>query len=158
MYFKADQSSLVALQAGGYTHPWTSPYVLVQLLIGLLLIVAFVLWEWKFAKYPMIPRELYQGQTVIAKAFLVAFIGGAEFYSLINFFPMSFSTVFDPDPIQVGLKGIGYGLSTIIGAALANSLLSTKIPAKYILLVGAVLMSKSGFVHNFLSHNRLTCT
>lgn len=42
------------MQAGGYSHPWTSAYVLVTLIVGLLLIVAFCVWEWKFAKYPMI--------------------------------------------------------------------------------------------------------
>jgi hypothetical protein len=32
--------SLVALQAGGYSHPWTNAYVLSQLTIGILLIIA----------------------------------------------------------------------------------------------------------------------
>ncbi|OQU94613.1 hypothetical protein CLAIMM_00947 [Cladophialophora immunda] len=31
---------LVALQSGGYTHPWESGYVLAQLLIGILLVIA----------------------------------------------------------------------------------------------------------------------
>ena len=51
----ADQNSLVALQAGGYSHPWVSAYVLATLIVGLLLIVTFVVWEWKFAPYPMVP-------------------------------------------------------------------------------------------------------
>lgn len=50
---------LVALQAGGYSHPWTSAYVLATLIIGVLLIAAFVMWEWKYAKMPMVPREMF---------------------------------------------------------------------------------------------------
>lgn len=50
---------LVALQAGGYSHPWTSAYVLATLIIGVLLIVVFVVWEWRFAKMPMVPREMF---------------------------------------------------------------------------------------------------
>ena len=76
-------------------------------------------------------------------AFLVAFIAGFDFYSLINFFPVSFSTVWSPDPVQVGLKGLGYGISTTVGAVFWNAMLSTKLEAKYILLISSVLMSKS---------------
>jgi hypothetical protein len=36
-------NSLVALQSGGFTYPWRSAYVLCPLIIGILLIVAFVL-------------------------------------------------------------------------------------------------------------------
>jgi MFS family permease len=133
---------LVALQAGGYTHPWTSAYVLAQLIIGLLLIAAWVVWEAKFAKFPMVPKEMFQGQRIVALAFFIAFVAGMNFYSVINFFPLSFGAVYDPDPVQVGLKGLGYGISTTVGAVFFNALLSTKIPAKAILLVAAILMSK----------------
>ena len=138
-----DQHSLVALQSGGYTHPWKSGYVLSQLIIGILLIVAWVIWEGKFAPHPMIPRELYQGQRVVALAFLVACIAGFDFYSLINFFPLAFSTLWSTDPVQVGLKGLGYGVSTTVGAVFWNAMLSTKLEAKYILLIASVIMSKS---------------
>ena len=49
---------LVALQAGGYTHRWTSAYVLSTLLIGLALISTWVVYEAKFAKYPMLPKDM----------------------------------------------------------------------------------------------------
>lgn len=135
-------SSLVALQAGGYSHPWTSAYVLAQLIIGIGLVLAWIIWEWKFAKYPMVPRELFSGQRIVGLAFFIAFVAGMNFYSLINFFPLSFGTVYDPDPIQVGLKGLGYGISTTVGAVFFNALLSTKIEARYVLGVAATMMSK----------------
>lgn len=50
---------LVAMQAGGYSHPWDSAYVLATMIIGLILIVVFVVWEWKYAKMPMVPREMF---------------------------------------------------------------------------------------------------
>jgi hypothetical protein len=45
---------LVALQSGGYSHPWTSAYVLCTLLIGFFTLVAWIIWEWKFVKHPMV--------------------------------------------------------------------------------------------------------
>ena len=67
---------LVALQSGGYTHPWDSAYVLCTLLIGLALIFAWIIWEWKFCRYPMIPKELFMGQQVVSLSFAVAFVAG----------------------------------------------------------------------------------
>lgn len=67
---------LVAMQAGGFTHPWTSAYVLVQLLIGLALIIAFIIYELKFAKYPMVPHEMFKGQTIVGTAYGIAFVAG----------------------------------------------------------------------------------
>lgn len=78
------ESSLVAIQSGGYTHPWKSAYVLATLVIGILLIIAFVLWEMKGAKSPMVPKELFQGQKIIGVTFLLSFVAGMNFYSLIN--------------------------------------------------------------------------
>ena len=133
---------LVALQAGGYSHPWNSAYVMAQLIIGLLLVGAWVIWEYKFAKFPMIPKEIFAGQRVVALVFFVAFVAGINFYSLLNFYPLSFATVYNPDPIQIGLKGLGYGISVTAGAVFFNALLSTNIEAKWILLVSATIMSE----------------
>lgn len=76
--------SLVALQSGGYTHSWSSGYVLGTLIVGIVLIIVFILWEWKGAKLPIVPRELFQGQRTIGVTFLLLFVAGMNFYSLIN--------------------------------------------------------------------------
>jgi len=48
---------LVALQAGGYTHPWKSAYVLCTLLIGIALVFAWIVWEY-YAVHPMVSSTL----------------------------------------------------------------------------------------------------
>lgn len=58
---------LVALQAGGYTHPWVSAYILCTLLFGIALLITWVIWEWKFARHPMVPKELFAGQRVVVR-------------------------------------------------------------------------------------------
>jgi hypothetical protein len=47
-----------------------------------------------------------------------------NFFVPLNFFPLLFSQVFPPDPVQVGLKGLAPGLSTTFGAVLVNAALS----------------------------------
>jgi hypothetical protein len=114
------------------------------MLIGLALIVLFVGWEWKGAKVPMIPRELFAGQRIVGIAFLIAFVAGMYYYSLINFFPIVYESVYNPDPVQVGLKGLGPGFSVTIGAVGVNALLSLwKGHNRELLLVSAIMMSRS---------------
>ncbi|OQV06095.1 hypothetical protein CLAIMM_10723 isoform 2 [Cladophialophora immunda] len=133
---------LIALQAGGSSHPWTSAYVLANLFIGFSLIVAFFIWEWKFARYPMIPKELFQGQNIVASCFVVSFVSGMNFSALLNFFPLEFTTVFVPDPIQIGVKDIPPALLLIGGSVATNALLSyLRGHGRELMLVGCLIMT-----------------
>lgn len=137
--------SLVALQAGGYSHPWSSAYVLCCLLIGLTLIGVWILWEAKFARHPMVPKELFMGQRVVALAFVVAFVAGMNFFSLLNFWPLTISTVWNPVPVKIGLRAIPAGFATAIGAIFWNALLSTwKGGARWILVIAAGILTAFG--------------
>lgn len=65
-----------------------------------------------------------------------------NFYAMLNFFPLEFSTVFKPDPVRVGLRGLAPGIGTTIGAVLANAALSwLKGHNREILLAGCIIMS-----------------
>lgn len=105
--------------------------------------VAFVVWELKFAKFPMVPGRVFRGQKIIGMAFCTAFVAGMNFYSLLNFFPITFSDVYSPDPVQVGLKALGYGFSVTLGASCGNAALSLwKGHNREILIVSCMIMSK----------------
>jgi hypothetical protein len=133
--------------------------VLSTLLIGVLLIGAFVLWELKGAKYPMVPREIFAGQRIVGLAFLIAFISGVDFYSVLNFFPLTFTNVYKPTPTAIGWKGLGAGLSVPFGASIVNALLSVlKGNNRELLLVSCVIMSKCSHPVNLPPSDRLTKT
>jgi hypothetical protein len=136
---------LVALQAGGYTHSWKSAYVLCTLLIGFATIAAWIGWEWKGTKHPMVPMELFQGQRVVSLAFAVAFVAGMNFFSVLNFWPLMISSVWNPNPVQVGLRGFAPGLSVTVGAIVFNSMLSTwKGGSKWVLFIASTILTCFG--------------
>jgi hypothetical protein len=133
---------LVALQSGGFTYPWASAYVLCPLIIGILLIIAFVVWEWKGAKNPMVPKEIFAGQSIVALAFGIAFVSGMNLYSILNFLPLLYTDVFDPTPYAIGTKSLGVAFGTCLGAVLINALLSTwKDYNRELLLFCCIIMS-----------------
>lgn len=154
-------ASLVGITAGGYTYRWSSAYVLCTLLTGLLLIISFVLWEWKGAKVPIVPKALFADQSIVGMAFVVAFVAGMYYFSLINFFPVVYESVYDPDPIQVGLKGLAPGLSVTFGAVIVNSALSLwKGHNRELLLGSAIIMSNyypSSVLISTLTSHFLSC-
>ena len=84
--------SLVSLQSGGYTHPWASGYVLGTMLVGLALIAGWVVYEWKFARHPMVPGELFKGQRIVGLAYVIAFAAGMNFFSVRHLFQPCFPT------------------------------------------------------------------
>jgi hypothetical protein len=62
-----------------------------MLIIGAALIAGFVVWEWKGAKFPMVPKELFAGQRVVAIALVVAFVSGMNFCEFQTKTPFSTS-------------------------------------------------------------------
>lgn len=136
--------SLVAIQAGGYDAPWASARVIAPLIIGILLVVVFVFWEWKGASQPLVPKEIFRGQRAVAMSFTAAFVGGMNFYSLLNFFPMTYQTVYTPTPLKVGIYGLSWGFSVSAGAAFFNFMLSIfQSHNREVLVLCAIIMSKS---------------
>lgn len=67
---------LVALQAGGYQYAWTNGRVLGPLIVGLAMILAFPFWELHGARFPMVPREIFEGQRIVALSLVLSLVAG----------------------------------------------------------------------------------
>jgi MFS family permease len=57
---------LLGLNLGGVVFPWSSPAVLGPISIGVLLTGAFVAWESRFAKNPLIPGRVVENRSNMA--------------------------------------------------------------------------------------------
>ncbi|MCJ1383503.1 hypothetical protein MMC17_006617 [Xylographa soralifera] len=131
-----------AMQWGGYQYPWSSAHVLAPLFIGFFFLVAFVVWEIKFAKFPMFPSRLKQAPRTLALTLVITFISGANFFSLIMFWPTQAFNVYGQDPIGVGIRGIPPGFSILAGACIVLWLLSVfRGHNKELMIVSSVLMT-----------------
>ena len=135
---------LVGLQAGGYQVPWTSGRALGPLIVGgLMTFVAFPLWEvYGLHPYPMVPPKIFKGQRVVALAYVVVFVAGMDFYSILGFFPIVLQYVYNTDAITVGVRGLCYPWAILGGACIVSFLMSyTKGHVRSMFTIVACIMT-----------------
>ncbi|PBP23651.1 hypothetical protein BUE80_DR005355 [Diplocarpon rosae] len=109
---------IAGLLWGGYQYPWTSVHVLVPLLLGAGFLVGFGVWEVYGAPYPMFPSRLRKAPRILALTLVITFISGANFFSVLLFWPTQAFNVYGHDPIGVGLRGMPIGFSILAGACI----------------------------------------
>ena len=132
---------LLAIQQGGYMYPWGSAHVISCLVIGIVLIIAFVIWE-NYAPYPMIPGHVFKNKRVSVLTLFITAISGANFYSLLNFWALQLKNVFDPSPALIGAYATPFGFSVALGVITVTALLSRlKGANRELLLASSILMT-----------------
>lgn len=133
---------MMGMQWGGYQYPWSSAHVLAPLILGIALLVAFIVWEAYGAKHPMFPKRLRQEPRILGLTLVITFISGANFFSILMFWPTQAFNVYGHDPIGVGIRGIPVGFSILAGACIVLWLLSVlRGHNKELLIVSSVLMT-----------------
>ncbi|KAF2268169.1 MFS general substrate transporter [Lojkania enalia] len=133
---------MMGMQWGGYQYEWSSAHVLAPLIIGVVLLAAFVFWELHGTANPMFPRRILQVPNIMLLTLIITFISGANFFSILMFWPTQAFNVYGHDPIGVGVRGIPVGFSILAGACLALWALSLfRGNNKAILVVASVLMT-----------------
>ncbi|KAF7861421.1 hypothetical protein EAF04_007986 [Stromatinia cepivora] len=133
---------MAGMQWGGYQYEWTSAHVLAPLLLGAALLAAFCCWEVYGAKYPMFPSRLNKAPRILALTLVITFISGANFFSIIMFWPTQAFNVYGHDPVGVGVRGIPVGFSILAGACIALWLLSVlRGRNKELMIASSILMT-----------------
>ncbi|KAH0294400.1 MFS general substrate transporter, partial [Aureobasidium sp. EXF-3399] len=133
---------MAGMQWGGYQYSWGSAHVLAPLILGAVLLVAFGFWEAYGAKYPMFPKRLRQEPRILSLTLLITFISGANFFSILMFWPTMAFNIYGHDPVGVGIRGLPVGFSILAGACIVLWLLSVfRGHNKALMIVSSVLMT-----------------
>ncbi|KAF2649930.1 MFS general substrate transporter [Lophiostoma macrostomum CBS 122681] len=133
---------MMGMQWGGYQYPWSSAHVLAPLILGAVLIISFLLWEAFGAKNPMFPKRISQVGSILTCTLIITFISGANFFSILMFWPTQAFNVYGHDPVGVGIRGIPVGFGILAGAFIALWALSAfRGNNKTILVVASILMT-----------------
>ncbi|KXH62752.1 major facilitator superfamily transporter [Colletotrichum nymphaeae SA-01] len=92
---------LIPLSGGGVTYPWSSPFVIAGVVVGAVLAVLFVLYEWKLAKLPIMPLRLYQAPHCSA-LFGQTFLMGQAYFGNLFYLPIYFQSILNYEPLLSG--------------------------------------------------------
>ncbi|KAK3331028.1 putative efflux pump protein [Apodospora peruviana] len=132
----------IAILGGGYNFPWSSPQCLAPLILGLLFMLAFAMWEVRYAVNPMVPRRLGKAPRTLMLTLIITFISGANFFSVLMLWPGQAYNVYGHDPVGVGLRGLPFAVGVLAGCFTSLVLLSKfRGNIKWLLFGASVLMT-----------------
>ena len=90
----------------------------------------------------MFPSRLKQEPRILALTLVITFISGANFFSVIMFWPTQAFNVYGHDPVGVGIRGIPVGFSILSGACVVLWLLSVfRGHNRELMIVSSILMT-----------------
>ncbi|KUL87128.1 hypothetical protein ZTR_05603 [Talaromyces verruculosus] len=134
---------LIPISQGGSTYAWNSALVIAMLAIGGLLILTFVLVEWKFAKLPMMPSKppfplfprkgekltegkvrLFQSDKSANLILLQGTLHGIVYWANLFYIPMYLQTVRGYSPIMSGVIILPMVASHGIGSLVSGQIIS----------------------------------
>ena len=131
---------LLGLELGGVTHPWDSPTILCLLIFGLIVIGAFVIVEWKVAKYPIIPLHLFTNRSSIA-SYGTGFFHAFTFISGSYWLPLYFQGVLSASSLLSGVYLLPFVLSLSFISGLTGLLIKKTGKYKILICSGMAVMT-----------------
>ena len=83
---------LTGLNLGGGLFTWTNSRVLATLIIGIVILISFGVYEWKGTKTGILHHDLFRGGKAAGRTFAICvaliFIEGILLFSYIIFYPV----------------------------------------------------------------------
>ena len=101
---------LLGLEFGGVTYPWSSAKVICLIIFGIVVAGLFVINEWKFARYPVMPLRLFKHRSNIA-SLGACFCHGYVFIAGTYYLPLYFQAVLGATPLLSGVYVLPFALS-----------------------------------------------
>ncbi|KAN0084757.1 Major facilitator superfamily domain containing protein [Elaphomyces granulatus] len=102
LFVGSTASFLIPLSWGGVMYDWDSWRTLVPLLIGAAGLVAFVIYEYRFASQPIIPPTIFQNRTSTV-SMIGSFFQGLILWCTLYYLPLYYEAVKGYTPILAGV-------------------------------------------------------
>ncbi|KAJ5929579.1 hypothetical protein N7454_006529, partial [Penicillium verhagenii] len=89
----------LGLNWGGNEYAWDSPHVIATLVVGFVISILFVLWQWKGAVVPLIPLHIFR-VPIVNGCTATFFIQGWNNLTMIYYIPTFFQLVYDYSTVK----------------------------------------------------------
>ncbi|KAF7355674.1 Iron permease [Mycena sanguinolenta] len=135
----ATTSTVIALTWGGIQFPWGSANVLVPLILGMVGLVGFFVYEGFYAKYPMVPFSVLSTLTALSgyiQTFLTSMI-----VAIINYYiQVYFQACYNVSPLASGVDGLALAIIPAPMGLIAGLIIQKRNSYRVPLAVGWILL------------------
>ncbi|KAG0048189.1 hypothetical protein BGZ83_006820 [Gryganskiella cystojenkinii] len=127
----------------GPANGWTAGSTLGPFIAGLVLLIVFLVVEWKI-DYPIMPLHIWKSRRLLASCLTIICVSAA-LNTLIFFSSLTFQRVLGYDSLHASLCYLVHGIGAIV-AIVAVTKLITVVRTKFITLVGWLFFIASGIL------------
>ena len=124
LFIGSTTSFLIPITWGGVSYAWDSWRTLVPLIIGIIGLIVFVVFEEYLAKEPLIRMDVFKNRTNAA-SFFETTIHGMILWCILYYLPLYYETVKGETPILAGIS-LFPETFTVAPAAMVTGILITK--------------------------------
>lgn len=132
---------------GGVRYPWISPEILVPIVLGLILLVAFFIFELRCAKHPTVPLAVTSNATSFF-GFMTTFLHGILTMAVIYILPAYFQACLGASPMRSGIMTMPlaftvapFSIASAISIAVTQSYLWQNYLGWALCVIGMSLLS-----------------
>ncbi|KIJ29343.1 hypothetical protein M422DRAFT_269299 [Sphaerobolus stellatus SS14] len=144
----------IAINWGGVVAPWGAARVLVPLIVGLVGLCFFMLYESFIAKEPLVPYSLITNRTSLS-GYLQTFFMGFITLGLIYFYPVFFQACKGVSAAESGVIGLSLAVSTVFAVCVGLSVKITKRYRPQIWVGWSLLVAGLGLLSTLKAHDSI---
>ncbi|KAH9904472.1 putative MFS aflatoxin efflux pump [Xylariomycetidae sp. FL2044] len=133
-------SILLALQWGGSTYSWNDRRIIALLVLGGVLLVAFIVVQILTPETATVPSRIFKQRSIYSGAWVIFFIGG-QMNVFLYFIPIWFQAIQGVSAVESGIRLLPFPLATIIASILVGIGATASGYYTPFLLLGSVLMA-----------------
>ncbi|KAF1986553.1 MFS general substrate transporter, partial [Aulographum hederae CBS 113979] len=107
---------LVGIALGGTTYPWNSAGFICLIAVGGACLIGLGVWEYKFAKHPFVPHDMFRGKArTFTLVLCITFVAGMGLYAAAAFWTQLCQNMWGAGVIKTGIYSIPSGVGGVLG-------------------------------------------
>lgn len=129
---------ILFLQYGGQTKPWNSATVIVLIVLFVIILIAFILWERFQDERAIIPPRLIRNRLIAVNS-LYAFLFVGSYFLVVYYLPIYFQSIQNVGPTLSGVRNVPLIVSVSIALIVSGGSITQNGHTAPLMVIGSVL-------------------
>ncbi|KAG6916588.1 hypothetical protein DXG01_006238 [Tephrocybe rancida] len=147
---------VISITWGGVVYSWSSARVLVPLILGLVGLLLFLVYEARVAKNPIVPFDILSNRTSFS-GYVQNFLGALIFLAVLYYLPTYFQACKGASPRRSGIDTLSYSMSFGVPSILTGFSVTKTGKYRYQSYLGwIILVAATGALSTIREDTRLS--